>query len=118
MKKYLFFVLIFILSSCGSAKFYQTYLLSPGMTKNEVLQVLGPPAKSDFDRNVEEWHYCKTGMASDQFVALYFYEGKLVTKTNYTVTSADVDGAFGNCDMFIKMGNYKTPDVIIEIRNR
>lgn len=88
------------------------------MSKAEVEQIMGLPTKSDFKRNVEEWHYCKTGMSADEFLALFFYEGKLIEKLNYTVTLADTRGATGSCEKFIKMGNYREPDKVIEIRMR
>jgi len=47
---------------------------------------------------------------------LFFYEGKLIEKLNYTVTEADTKGAFGSCEKFIKMGNYRVPNKVIEIR--
>jgi outer membrane protein assembly factor BamE (lipoprotein component of BamABCDE complex) len=95
-----------------------SYKLSSGMTKAEVENIMGAPAKSDFKQNVEEWHYCRTGFNSDEFLALFFYEGKLVEKLNYTVTLADTRGATGSCSKFIKMGNYREPDRIIELRMR
>jgi len=78
----------------------------------------GSPVKSDFSKNVEEWHYCRTGMSSDEYLALFFYEGKLLEKLNYTVTLADTRGITGSCQRFIKMGNYREPDKVIEIRMR
>lgn len=88
------------------------------MTKAEVEAIMGAPTKSDFRQNVEEWHYCKTGMTADEFLALFFYDGKLIEKLNYTVTLADTRGASGSCSKFIKMGNYREPDKVIEIRLR
>lgn len=96
--------------------FDASYNLSPGMTKIEVEKIMGRPAKSDFSKNVEEWHYCKTGMGSDEFIALFFYEDELIEKLNYTVTLSDTKGATGSCEKFIKMGNYREPDRVIEIR--
>jgi hypothetical protein len=108
-----------LMYSCGlQQNLTVSYKLSPGMTKAEVEQIMGPPAKSDFSKNVEEWHYCKTGTSSDEFLALFFYEGKLLEKINYTVTIADARGATGSCEKFIKMGNYREPDRVIEIRMR
>lgn len=92
--------------------------LNEGMTKSEVEEIMGAPVKSDFFKNIEEWHYCKTGMSVDEFIAVFFYEGKLIAKKNYSVTSADVNGAFGSCEKFIKLGNYKEPDIVAEIRIR
>ncbi len=108
-----------LLTTCGvQQNLSVSYRLSPGMTKSEAEAVMGPPVKSDFYKNIEEWHYCKTGMDSDEFLALFFYEGKLIEKLNYTVTLADTRGATGSCSKFIKMGNYKEPDSVIEIRIR
>ncbi len=117
-------IITLILSSCGVN---QNYLrqnldisnrLKPGMSKVEVEQIMGSPAKSDFSKNVEEWHYCKTGTGSDEFIALFFFEEKLIEKLNYTVTLADTRGATGSCEKFIKMGNYLEPDRVLEIRMR
>lgn len=119
MKHLKILLLITIITSCGvQQKLSISHRLSPGMTKSEVESIMGTPVKSDFRQNVEEWHYCKTGMSSDEFLALFFYDGKLVEKLNYTVTLADTRGATGSCEKFIKMGNYREPDRIIELRMR
>lgn len=92
--------------------------LAPGMTKEQVLAIMGAPIKSDFRGSVEEWHYCKTGIGLDEFVALFFHENALFEKSNYTVTMADVGGVTGSCEKFIKMGNYREPDKVFELRRR
>ena len=113
------FLLLVFMTSCGvQQKLSLSYTLSPEMTKIEVETIMGPPVKSDFKKNVEEWHYCKTGNQSDEFLALFFYDGKLIEKLNYTVTLADTRGITGSCENFIKMGNYREPDKVIEIRMR
>ncbi len=121
MKRITGFVLLLMITLCLTACGVQQNLsvshkLSPGMTKSEVEAIMGTPVKSDFYKSVEEWHYCKTGMSADEFLALFFYEGKLIEKLNYTVTITDTGGAFGSCSKFIKMGNYREPDKIVEIR--
>ena len=35
--------------------------LSHGMSKEEVLKIMGAPLVSDFEYNVDEWFYCKKG---------------------------------------------------------
>ena len=87
------------------------------MTMPEVESIMGKPMKSDFYKNVEEWHYCKTSTV-DEHLALFFYNSKLIAKKNYTVTSVDTKGAYGSCEKFIKMGNYREPDAVTEIRIR
>lgn len=113
------FVVALILVACGVQQNLSiSHRLSRGMTKSEVEAIMGPPIKSDFYDNVEEWHYCKTGMNSDEFLALFFYQGKLIEKLNYTVTLADTRGITGSCSKFIKMGNYREPDRIIEMKRK
>lgn len=119
MKHILSMTLLIFLTSCGvQQKLSVSYKLSPGMTKSEVEAIMGSPTKSDFKQSVEEWHYCKTGMSSDEFLALFFHDGKLIEKLNYTVTLADTRGATGSCSKFIKMGNYREPDKVVELRMR
>lgn len=114
-----FLLLSIMLTSCWvHQNLSVSYKLSPGMTKVEVEQIMGQPIKSDFSKNVEEWHYCRTGTGSDEFLALFFYEGKLIEKVNYTVKISDTNGATGSCERFIKMGNYRQPDRVIELRMR
>lgn len=110
---------VIIFTSCGvQQNLSVSYKLHKGMSKSEVEAIMGGPIKSDFYKNVEEWHYCRTGMQADEFIALFFYEGKLIAKKNYTVTLADARGVTGSFDKFIKMGNYREPDIVVEIRNR
>jgi hypothetical protein len=117
MKKILILILALTIVSCG-ANLKASYKLSPNMTKEEVEKIMGQPTKSDFKDNVEEWHYCRTGLGSDEFLALFFHNGKLIEKLNYTVTMADTRGVAGACSKFIKRGNYREPDSVIEIRMR
>lgn len=118
-REIILFIAFFTIFSCGVQQNLKvSYKLSPGMTKSEVEDIMGAPTKSDFKQNVEEWHYCKTGFDSDEFLALFFHNGKLIEKLNYTVTLADTRGATGSCSKFIKMGNYREPDKVIELRLR
>ena len=114
MKRIILIILITLfLFSCGT-NLKNAYKLSPGMTKNEVIAILGAPAVNDFDRNVEEWHYCNY---MGNFIALYFVDGKLIAKTSYSVSEHDRRGEQGDCAFFARKGNYRVPDKVIEIRN-
>ena len=77
---------------------------------------MGTPQASEFDKGVEEFHYCKTGIGSDKFVSFFFADGKVVSKTSYTVTEVDVGYTYGHCSKFVKRGTYRTPDRVVEIR--
>jgi outer membrane protein assembly factor BamE (lipoprotein component of BamABCDE complex) len=86
--KNIFIALLLLLTSCSTPNYLRqnlsnSYKLHEGMTKSEVEAIMGQPAKSDFYKNVEEWHYCATGSvgsAADELIALFFYDGKLIAK--------------------------------------
>jgi outer membrane protein assembly factor BamE (lipoprotein component of BamABCDE complex) len=118
-------LLLIIISGCNTTKLLSRYTQQPieqsnklnnGMSKEEVISILGQPIKSDFYKNVDEWFYCKTGMGGDEHLALFFFDGKLIAKKNYVVTIQDVDGASGSCEWFIKRGSYREPDEVKQIR--
>jgi hypothetical protein len=114
MNKLLPIALLLVLTSCSTLmgttrqNLNISYKLHEGMTKNEVESIMGQPIKSDFYKKVEEWHYCATGIGADEFIALFFH----------TVTIQDTRGISGTCEKFIKMGNYREPDNVTEIRLR
>ena len=122
MSRYIvcFVTFLLLITSCSitNQNLKNSYQLSPGMDKQSVLNIMGPPIKSDFSKNVDEWFYCSTGIESDQHIVLFFHDEKLITKYNYTVTYQDTRGVSGSCEKFIKMGNYKVPDEVLEIRVR
>ena len=105
MKNIVLLFLLICIVGCGlQQKLTLSNRLTSGMSKDEVEKIMGAPVKSDFKKNVEEWHYCRTGTMTDEFLSLFFYDGKLVEKLNYSVTLADTRGAYGCCERFIKMG--------------
>ena len=125
MKK-LILLLLFIplVFSCGgmrygsdaeNKRFANNFMVNEGMTKQEVVNIMGNPVASEFDSGVEEFHYCKTGWGADDYVSFYFEDGKVISKTSYNVTVAEV-GTTGHCSQFIKRGTYRTPDRVLEIR--
>jgi outer membrane protein assembly factor BamE (lipoprotein component of BamABCDE complex) len=78
-------------------------LLSPGMSKQDVSQVMGTPARTEFSESREAWHFCRTGYGSaDEFAVVVFSDGKVVAAKNYTVTLADTGGARGDCSRFVR----------------
>ena len=121
--KFILFIFFVGLISCATLTGTRQNLsisnkLHEGMTKSEVEAIMGKPVKSDFYKKVEEWHYCSTGIGADEHLALFFLEDKLIAKKNYTVTTQDTRGISGSCEKFIKMGNYREPDNVTEIRIR
>ena len=119
MKKLLIIVLPFMLVACGTTgALSKSYRLYEGMTMDEVVNLMGEPCASELSKGVTEWHYCTTGINADEFVAVFFKEGKLIAVKNYTVTLQDTGGVSGSCRKFIKRGTYREPDVVVAIRSR
>jgi len=91
--------------------------LRTGMSASEVTSFMGgAPAVSDVSGRIQEWHYCSTGFGSDRMVAIFLVDGHLFETVNYSVTLADTGGATGSCERFVKMGGYREPYRVTEIR--
>jgi outer membrane protein assembly factor BamE (lipoprotein component of BamABCDE complex) len=112
--KFIVLTMLLTLTACYTfSDISRASMLSNGMSKESVAEVMGSPIRSEFSGNLEEWHYCSTGLSADEFVALFFNQGVLFATSNYTVIGLD-----GDCPTFIKMGNYREPDAVIEFRSR
>ena len=111
MKKLIFILMVGSLFM-GCSAIYTTQNLSKsskvqaGMSTDEVLKIMGEPVISELDRNVEEWHYCKTGFP-DTYLAIFFVDNKVSAKTFYTQNVG-----VGDCSLFVKTGDYKVPPEI------
>ena len=112
-----FLIMIFLCGCSTHQRLDNSLLISPGMTKQQVLGVMGDkPIRNEFSRSVHEWHYCSTGQYADAFIVVFFSEGKVIAMRPYTVTSRDAKGAAGSCELFVKMGNYREPEEVRELR--
>tara|TARA_B100000035_G_C20513684_1_gene342309 strand:+ start:30 stop:389 length:360 start_codon:yes stop_codon:yes gene_type:complete len=90
-----------------------SFLLSPGMSKQEVLEVMGGrPAASEFVGELEEWHFCKEFFSQNtkHYATVFFFQGKVIAMKEYGVEKR------GTCTSNIKGGSYREPDVVKEYR--
>jgi len=88
------------------------FLLSPGMSKKEVVETMGGrPVTAEFIGELEEWHYCTTGFSTDKFAAVYFIKGELYAMKEYRNP-----GINGSCQKGLKGGTYSEPDIVKEYR--
>lgn len=114
MKKLALATLIVLFSSGALAKIKvdNVYLLSPGMNKQEVMEVIGGrPNTTEFVGTLEEWHYCTpTLISTPSFVAVYFIDGELYAMKEYRAKGP------GGCENGIKQGTYREPDFVQEYR--
>ena len=117
MKK-LIFILIVGSLFMGCSIMYTTQNLSKsskvrkGMPTDEVLKIMGEPVMSELDRNVEEWHYCRTG-SRDRFLAMFFVDSRLIAKKYYLGKDEQ-----GDCALFVKTGDYKVPPEVQAILDK
>lgn len=75
--------------------------LWPGMSRSQVMSVLGRPAVYEQLGNQEAFHYCATGQTIDQFLVVTFDSDKAISSRPYQVTAAEA-GATGPCVQFIR----------------
>ena len=114
MKKIALAALIAVASNGALAKvdLENAFLLSPGMTKQQVIETLGGrPKTTEFVGTMEEWHFCTIGFSQDRWAAVYFVDSKLYALKEYR---AKVGGF--NCEPGIKQGTYSEPDIVKEYR--
>ena len=111
-------ILILMVGSLFMGCFYTTQNLSKssrvqaGMSTDEVLKIMGEPVISELDRNVEEWHFCRTG-SEDRFLAMFFVDSRLIAKKYYLGKDEE-----GDCSLFVKTGDYKVPPEIQAILDK
>ena len=90
----------------------QSSKVQAGMTTDGVLKIMGEPVMSELDRNVEEWHYCRTG-SRDKFLAIFFVDSRLIAKKYYLGNNEQ-----GDCALFVKTGDYKIPPEVQAILDK
>lgn len=110
--------LIIVMASCRVNQHVEfSEKLMPNMTMEQVKKIMyRNPIKSDFYQNIVECHYCNSSSRGAEYVVLYYKDGLLFEKRNYSVLRKEVKGSLGSCEKYVKMGNFKEPDSISEIR--
>lgn len=109
-----------LLVGCGvSQNIEQSFMVSLGMTKREVIVTMGDnPVASGFNGRAEEWHYCKTGSNGvSRYVASYFDQGRVFAMKPYSVVEAAEGGnSFVACQNFVMKDDYREAGVVREYR--
>ena len=92
-----------------------------GMAINEVRDIMGDePILAELDRNVEEWHYCRSDdfPPKDRFLAIYFADNKVIAKKFYKREKGTKVEVYGSCEYFVKTGDYKVPPEVQAILDK
>lgn len=106
-------VSLLLLSGCTSSLLQKSVMINNEQTKQDVLQNLGTPEDRQFSGENEAWQYCSTGMASDDYVVVYFYKNKVKKMTTYKNSRG------GACSSFFRTINwYEKADTSVEIIHR
>lgn len=76
---------IFLITACATNGVIQKSMdIQPGMSRADVVNVLGAPQNRSFKENAEALQYCTTGAMSDQYVNVWLVDGEVIALTNYT----------------------------------
>ncbi|WP_321517474.1 hypothetical protein [uncultured Bacteroides sp.] len=85
MKKLLLLLFTTLLVSCGSSQFIRkTMLIENGMSKNEVLNLLGTPKDRQFHTTEEIWEYEVTTLTETKYYFVWFKNDKVSGLTSET----------------------------------
>jgi hypothetical protein len=98
MNRLLFLYLALIaLSSCSSTQELQDAFYAQvreGMTRSQVLQILGSPSKERQYENYRLDGFCRTGWASDVLVDVFYKDNIAFRKETYTNTEGGLCSSF------------------------
>ena len=101
---------------------FQIGQINSGMTKEEVIDLLGEPVLSELYYNVDEFYYCKSGRFKDAYVVFFFIDNELISKEQFlgNMIIDDIKNFkhTGNCENFIKDQNYEIPPEVQEILDK
>jgi uncharacterized protein YceK len=106
-------ILISIVSGgCVSVRSRMTSV-NPGMSKDDVIAVMGQPGDRQFKDNLEAMQWCSTGGMADDYVVVWFQNGKVTGMNSYGNSSA------GLCSNYYRQVRWEdAPTAAIEIRQR
>ena len=78
-----------------------TSLIKAGMSKSEVVDILGPPENLQYKENIEAWQYCQVQRFNpvNKVLIVWVYEGRVTGVTTYQ------NVGLGACGLY-----YKTID--------
>ena len=90
--------------------------ITPGMTKQELQSLLGPPQNRQFSGSNEAWQYCATdytGFESDSYLLVWINSGVVTGMQTYRNT------LIGTCESFFRTVKWdEALDATVEIRKR
>lgn len=109
-------VLLCVGCGSGTALLKSSLQVERGHSKEQVTGILGVPGDRQFNGDDEAWQYCRTGMNTDQFVVVWFYQGRVTGVTTYRL---GLGSYVGSCTQGYKTVRWEdAPDRTIEIRAR
>lgn len=89
MGRFIAFLFGLSLTSCATrgGVIEKSLAIDPGMTRADVVEILGAPKIRSFKENAEALQYCTTGAFSDQYVTVWLVDSEVIALTNYTDVS-------------------------------
>lgn len=107
-------VTILVLGGCANSLIRKSGTIENGMSKQEVVRLLGSASDKQFRGKNEAWQYCELGAVTSDFLVVWFYEGSVTGLTTYKDSSPSL-----NCTGQLRTVQWENaPDTTIEVRKR
>lgn len=96
-------VVAFSLSACSTAGVIQRSAfmqLQPGMSREQVISLLGEPGNRTFRERAEAIQYCRTGISTDEYFTVWLVDGvvRSVSTQNAYVAEGSCGGRYPTMD--------------------
>ncbi len=112
--QFIFMIILITFYGCATSITKKSVMINPGQSKAEVLEIFGTPENRQFQGKDEAWQYCQTGWGTDEYVVIWFYDGKVTGITTYKSSAPTID-----CTENFKTIKWEdAPDHTIEIREK
>jgi S1-C subfamily serine protease len=84
-------IMLVTLTGCANTLVKSSAGVDRGMTKDQVMQVLGQPADKQFRDSDEAWQYCELGAMAGDFLVVWFHDSRVTGVTHWTDSSPALD---------------------------
>src|SRR5262249_52741761 len=102
------------LYGCANTLIRHSTAIEPGMSKQQVMKMLGPPADKQFRGADEAWQYCELGAFVGDFLIVWYHDSSVTGLTTYKDSSPSFD-----CTGQLRTIHWEErPDATVEIRRR
>lgn len=90
-------------------------LIDAGMSKQEVIDIMGVPGDRQLNGELEAWQYCSSSFTTFEYIVVWFYNRKVGS----VITYKDQTCLAIKCEQCFRSVDFQTPpNAIIELRTK